>query len=138
MKKSMAVAHRVLLILINIGVLLQMFLAGLWHAGITATPDVHVYTGLSLLLLSLLALIAALVARLDRRTILITAAVFGMILLMPILIEQRRSGIPFISAFHPVVAAFIGMVSGAAIKSTAPDMETAASGQVTQAAATGD
>lgn len=127
MKKTMTLVHRILLILINIGVLVQMFLAGLWHAGVTATPEAHVFSGLSLLLLSLLALIAALLARLDRSSILITALLFILILAMPILIEQRRSGIPLISAFHPVVAALIGMTSGAALRShsreEAPKME---------------
>ncbi|MDX1413373.1 MAG: hypothetical protein R3293_04230 [Candidatus Promineifilaceae bacterium] len=128
MKKAMLVAHRVLLILINIGVLVQMFLAGLWHAGVTETPDAHVFTGLSLLLLSLLALIAAFLARLDRSSILLTGLLFLLILAMPILIEQRRSGLPIISAFHPVVAAFIGMTAGAAMRSHGAEEESPETG----------
>ncbi len=89
-----------------------MFFAGIWHAGVVNTPDAHVFFGLSLLLAALLALIAAAVAKLPKAVIGRTALLFGLILLQPILIEMRRNGLPFVSAFHTLNAPFIGIVSG--------------------------
>jgi hypothetical protein len=112
MKKAFHISHKLLTAFISTGVFIQMFFAGLWHSEVFSSPDVHVFFGLGLLLASLLALIAALASRMGRNIIISTAILFGLILLQPILIEQRRVGIPFLSAFHTVNAAFIGMTSG--------------------------
>lgn len=137
MKKQLVRVHKGLVLFIGIGTWVQMFLAGVWHAGVVATPEAHVVFGLSLLLASLLALIAAAAVRLDRATIGRTGLLFALILLQPILIEQRRAGIPLLSAFHTLNAAFIGMTAGAVVamarkKEVAEDEETAV------AVATGD
>ncbi|MEZ4593707.1 MAG: hypothetical protein R3D55_21570 [Chloroflexota bacterium] len=112
MNKTFATIHKVLASYIGIGVFAQMFFAGIWHAGVVNTPDAHVFFGLSLLLAALLALIAAAVAKLPKAVIGRTAVLFVLILLQPILIEMRRNGLPFISAFHTLNAPFIGIVSG--------------------------
>ncbi|MCA9961131.1 MAG: hypothetical protein KC413_03220 [Anaerolineales bacterium] len=113
MKSTFALIHKGLAAFISIGVFVQMFLAGVWHSGVVNTPDAHVFFGLGLLLASLLALIAAAVARLPKPVIGRTAFLFFLILLQPFLIEARRNGLPFISAFHALNAPFIGIVSGA-------------------------
>jgi len=89
-----------------------MFLAGIWHAGVTASPEAHISMGLGLLLASLLALVAAIAAGMGWRVIGLTALLFVLILLQPILIEQRCAGLPILSAFHTLNAAFIGMLGG--------------------------
>ena len=116
MRRFMSQTHKVLSMLIGVTVFGQMFLAGLWHSGSVATPDAHVFVGLGLLLASLVALIASLLARNDSKVSKWTALLFILILLQPIIMEQRRSGIPFISSFHALNAAFIGMVSGMVAK----------------------
>ncbi|MBK8904765.1 MAG: hypothetical protein IPM53_26535 [Anaerolineaceae bacterium] len=112
MNKTFALIHKSLAAFIAIGVFVQMFLAGVWHSGIVNTPDAHVFFGLSLLLAALLALIAAAVAKLPKAIIGRTAFLFFLILLQPLLMEARRNGLPFISAFHALNAPFIGIVSG--------------------------
>lgn len=112
MKNIFTNIHKGLAVYISLGVFLQMFLAGVWHAGVVNTPDAHVFFGLSLLLAGLLALIAAAVAKLPKAVLGRTALLFFLILLQPILIEGRRNGLPFVSAFHALNAPFIGIVSG--------------------------
>jgi hypothetical protein len=112
MKSTFATIHKGLAFYIGLGVFAQMFFAGIWHAGVVDTPDAHVFFGLSLLLAALLALIAAAVARLPKAVIGRTALLFVLILLQPILMEMRRNGLPFLSAFHTLNAPFIGIVSG--------------------------
>jgi hypothetical protein len=127
MRSFSSKAHRFLSMLIGITVFVQMFLAGLWHSGSVATPDAHIFTGLGLLLASLLALIASLVAGNDSKVTRMTALLFILILLQPIIMEARRNGLPFISSFHALNAAIIGMVSGVVVKmaQTAPVVEDA-------------
>jgi len=137
MKNQFARVHKGLALFIGIGTWLQMFLAGIWHAGVVNTPEAHVFFGLTLLLASLLALIAAVVGRLDRATIGRTAVLFVLILLQPILIEQRRAGIPLLSAFHTLNAAFIGMTAGAVV-ALARKGQPVAEGETGVAVATGD
>jgi hypothetical protein len=137
MNKTFALIHKGLAAFIAIGVFVQMFLAGVWHSGIVNTPDAHVFFGLSMLLASLLALIAAAVAQLPKPVIGRTAFLFFLILLQPFLMEARRNGLPFISAFHALNAPFIGIVSGtvfAMARGVHP--ETAEEGSVS--VATGD
>ncbi|MCA9917594.1 MAG: hypothetical protein KC445_06545 [Anaerolineales bacterium] len=112
MNKTFATIHKALTTFIGLGVFAQMFFAGIWHAGVVNTPDAHVFFGLSLLLAALLALIAAAVGKMPKAIIGRTALLFFLILLQPILIEGRRNGLPFISAFHALNAPFIGIVSG--------------------------
>ena len=116
MKSAFGRIHRILGLFISLGVLVQMFLAGIWHAHVVASPDAHIYFGLTLLLASLLALLAAIFGGLGRRVVSLTGLLFLLILLQPILIEQRRSGIPLISALHPLNAAFIGIVGGVVMR----------------------
>ncbi len=104
--------HKVLTSFIGLAVFVQFFLAGLWHAEVVSTPEAHVFFGLGLLLASLLAFLAALAGRMGPRAIRTTGLLFLLIFLQPILIEQRHSGIPLLSAFHTLNAAFIGVVSG--------------------------
>ncbi len=112
MKNTFARIHKSLTMFIALGVFLQMFLAGIWHAHVVRTPDAHIFFGLALLLASLLALIAAIAGKLPKSVIGGTALLFFLILLQPILMEARRNGLPFISAFHSLNAAVIGLVSG--------------------------
>ena len=128
MNNTFARIHKGLAGYIAIGVFVQMFLAGVWHSGVVNTPDAHVFFGLSLLLASLLALIAAAVAKLPKPVIGRTAFLFFLILLQPFLMEARRNGLPFISAFHALNAPFIGIVSGTVMamsRSNSADAEEA-------------
>ena len=112
MQNTFTRIHKVLTSFIGLAVFVQFFLAGLWHAEVLPDPEAHVFFGLGLLLASLMAFLAALAGRMDRRAIRTTGLLFLLILLQPILIEQRRSGIPLLSAFHTLNAAFIGVVAG--------------------------
>lgn len=125
MKSILARVHKFLTLFISLGVLVQMLLAGIWHARVVSTPDAHVFFGLALLLASLLALLAALFGGMGKRAIMMTGLLFVLILLQPILIEQRRAGLPALSALHTLNAAFIGMLSGVV-------MEVGAKATVTQ------
>ncbi|MCB8924640.1 MAG: hypothetical protein H6652_03335 [Ardenticatenaceae bacterium] len=130
MNKTFATIHKALTAYISLGVFAQMFFAGIWHAGVVSTPDAHVFFGLSLLLASLLALIAAAVAKMPKAIIGRTALLFFLILLQPILMEGRRNGLPFISAFHALNAPFIGIVGGmvaAMSREAGKNVETAVS-----------
>jgi hypothetical protein len=135
MKSTFATIHKGLAFYIGIGVFAQMFFAGIWHAGVVSTPDAHVFFGLSLLLASLLALIAAAVAKLPKPVVKRTALLFFLILLQPILIEGRRNGLPFVSAFHTLNAPFIGIVSGTVLAmARGTQAETEEAGSVSVAA----
>ncbi|WP_420641460.1 DUF6220 domain-containing protein [Candidatus Leptofilum sp.] len=128
--KTFALVHKGLTAFISLGVFAQMFFAGIWHAGVVNTPDAHVFFGLALLLASLLALIAAAVAKLPKAVIGRTALLFVLILLQPFLMEARRNGLPWVSAFHALNAPFIGIVSGMVAtmsRETTSEKETAVS-----------
>jgi hypothetical protein len=112
MKTTFVRIHKGLAVYVALGVFIQLFLAGIWHAEVVSSPEAHIFFGLSLLLASLLALIAAAVGKLPKSIIKRTGLLFFLILLQPILMEARRSGLPFISAFHTLNAGIIGMVSG--------------------------
>lgn len=122
MKSVMGGVHRVLTLFISLGVFVQMLLAGIWHAHVVSTPDAHVFFGLSLLLASLLALLAAIFGGMGRRAIGLTGLLFVLILLQPILIEQRRAGLPALSALHTLNAAFIGMVGSVVMRVSRGDV----------------
>ena len=112
MKNRLAMVHKVLAMYIAVGVFVQMFLAGVWHSGVVDTPDAHVFFGLSMLLAALLALIAAVVAKLPKAVIKRTGFLFFLILLQPFLMEARRNGLPIVSALHALNAPIIGIVAG--------------------------
>jgi hypothetical protein len=112
MQSKLVLVHRILTGLISLAVLVQLLLAGLWHAGTLNDPESHVMLGFLMLLFSLIALVVAIAGRMDRRTIGTTALLFVLILLQPILIGQRHGGIAALSSLHTVNAAFIGMVGG--------------------------
>jgi hypothetical protein len=115
MKNSFASIHKGLAFFVALGTFVQMFLAGVWHSGIVNTPDAHIYFGLSMLLASLLALIAAAVGKLPKAVIGRTGLLFFLILLQPFLMEARRNGLPFISAFHALNAPVIGVVASTVV-----------------------
>lgn len=137
MQNTFARIHKGLALFIGLGVWLQMFLAGIWHAGVVSTPDAHVFFGLSLLLASLLALIVAAVAKMPPAVIRRTALLFVLILLQPFLMEARRSGLPIISAFHTLNAPFIGVTAGAVV-AMAQGGQKKVKEETAVAAATGD
>ena len=112
MNKSLGRIHKILAAYISIGTFLQMFLAGIWHAEVVSTPDAHVFFGLSMLLVALIALIIAAVGRFPRAILGRTALLFVLILLQPFLMEARRNGLPLVSALHTLNAPFIGIVGG--------------------------
>ena len=136
MQTTFSKIHKGLALFIGIGTWLQMFLAGIWHAEVVSTPEAHVFFGLGLLLAALLALIAAAADKLPKAVIGRTALLFGLILLQPILIEQRRAGIPFLSAFHTLNAAFIGMTAGVVV--AVARGEKAEAGETAVSVAAGD
>lgn len=119
MQSTFSKIHKGLSGLIGIAVFVQMFLAGIWHAGVVAGPEAHVFFGLGILAASLLAFVSALIAKKPRQVLQMSGLLFVLILLQPILIEQRRAGIPLLSAFHTLNAAFIGLVSGIVLRVTA-------------------
>lgn len=97
--------------LINIAVFIQLFLAGAHHAGYGPYLEVHIFLGLSLIVIGLLTLLAALGGRLGRRVVLLSLVLFLLLLAQPFIIEQRRAGIPLLSAFHAANAGLIGALS---------------------------
>ena len=101
------------------------------------TPDAHVFFGLSLLLASLLALIAAAVAKLPKSVIGRTAFLFFLILLQPLLMEARRNGLPIVSAFHALNAPFIGIMASTVMAMSRSNPAKAEEGS-TVSVATGD
>lgn len=111
MKKTLSLIHKGLALFIAVGVFAQMFLAGVWHAGVVDTPDAHVFFGLSMLLASLIALICAAAAKLPKAVIGRTALLFFLMVLQPFLMEARRNGLPLLSALHTLNAPFIGIVA---------------------------
>jgi hypothetical protein len=115
---NIARIHKGIAQLLGLLIFIQLFLAGLWHAGVTVGPEPHVFLGLGMLLLSLINLILAGVGRLPKRVLGITALFFVLMLLQPILIEFRRNGIPLLSAFHTMNAGILGMTISVLIKAT--------------------
>lgn len=112
MQSKLVLSYRVVTGLISVSVLVQLLLAGLWHARTLDSPESHIMLGYTMLLLSVVSLLIAILGRMGRRTIIANAALFGLILLQPIFIAQRHDGIAALSALHTVNAAFIGMMGG--------------------------
>lgn len=116
MKSVLARVHKFLTLFISLGVLVQMLLAGIWHARVVSTPDAHAMFGMALLLASLLALLAAIFGSIGKQAVTMTGLLFVLILLQPVLIGLRHGGLPALSALHTLNAAFIGMLSGVVMK----------------------
>ena len=139
MQTTLARIHKVLATGIGLATWGQLLLAGLWHAEVLSSPSAHVFLGLGILLASLIALICAAAGRMDKRVIKLTAFLFFLILLQPILIQQRHNGIAFISAFHTLNAAFIGMTGGMVMAaSRVPDAAATAPSGSSISVVTGD
>ena len=106
----MAAAHRVLLSLFSLGVVVQFFLAGLGvfrHSGDSWGP--HRTLGNVLLVVALLVLVAALAGRLGRGHVLLGLVLAALVLLQSVL---ANDGPAWVRAFHPVVALVIAALAG--------------------------
>ena len=112
MQSRLVLPYRIVTGLISVSVLVQLLLAGLWHARTLDSPESHIMLGYTMLLLSVVSLLIAILGRMGRRAIIANAVLFGLILLQHILIGQRHGGIAALSALHTVNAAFIGMMGG--------------------------
>lgn len=84
-----------------VGVVVQVFLAGLGVFDDPATFRVHATWGYSLEVLPVLLVVLAAAGRLGRRQVLYAAALFGMFMLQSILVALRTD-LPMIAALHPV------------------------------------
>jgi hypothetical protein len=83
------------------GLVVQVFLAGL---GVFDSPTrfaIHRDVGYMLELLPLVMLVAAVLGRLGRRFVVLSAAIFGLFLLQSVFIAFRADA-PTIAALHPV------------------------------------
>lgn len=131
MKSFFGNVHRGLSWLVTGLVLVQFFLAGAWHAEVLASPEVHIMLGLSLVLGGLLLLISAAVGGMGRRLIGLSALLFALLLLQPIIIEQRRLGAPFISAFHAMNGVIIFAIAFALARAKRPQEAAGAATSLT-------
>jgi hypothetical membrane protein len=96
--------HQIGAYIVLAGVALQFFLAGL---GVFQATDyaAHAIVGTLLLLLGLILLVLAAVAKVKTKP---TAALFGLLLLQMLLVEIGRGlSAPVISALHPVNAVLV-------------------------------
>jgi hypothetical protein len=84
-----------------VGVVVQVFLAGLGVFDDPATFRVHATWGSTLELMPLLLVVLAVAGRLGRRQVLYAAALFGMFMLQSVFVALR-SDLPMIAAIHPV------------------------------------
>jgi hypothetical protein len=94
-------AHLIVAWAFVIGVVVQVFLAGLGVFDDPATFKVHATWGYTLELLPLILLLLAAAGRLGRRQVLYAAALFGMFMLQSIFVALRTD-LPMIAAIHPV------------------------------------
>ncbi|MDE3190834.1 MAG: hypothetical protein KGL94_08460 [Acidobacteriota bacterium] len=114
----MRAAHRVLLSVFTLGVVVQFFLAGLGafrvRGGASSARFDHVWgphrtLGNVLFIVGLLVLVAAIVARLGRVPVLLS-------LLLPLLVFIQSvlagNGPAWVRAFHPVVAVVVLALAG--------------------------
>jgi mercuric ion transport protein len=87
------------------GIVIQVFLAG---AGLFKLTDFtpHGYLGWYLPLVPVVLLILAAVARVDRRTMLLTAVLLLLTMIQPMLAAERKA-YPVLAAFHPVNALLV-------------------------------
>jgi Family of unknown function (DUF6220) len=94
-------AHLVVAWLLVIGLVIQVFLAGLGVFAGASNFATHRDTGYLLQLLPLLLIIAAAVGRLGRRQIVLALVIFALFFLQSILVAMREAT-PAIAALHPV------------------------------------
>jgi Family of unknown function (DUF6220) len=111
-------AHRVLLSVFTLGVIVQFFLAGLGvfrvQDGASSSHFDHVWgphrtLGNVLFIVGLLVLVAAIVARLGRMRVLLSLALPLLVFVQSIL---ANNGPSWVRAFHPVVAVIILALAG--------------------------
>jgi hypothetical protein len=96
-----------LTVLFLLGVVVQFFLAGLYVFGGTSI-ETHQVLGLILALAALILIILALVARLPRKTVLLTVLLLGLSILQSVL---ANIDINEVEALHPVNALVIAFVA---------------------------
>jgi hypothetical protein len=94
-------AHLVLAWLFVLGVLVQVFLAGLAVFSDGAVFATHRDFGYTLSLLPVLLLVTALLGRLGRGHALAAVVLFGLFILQSVLVALRESA-PVVAALHPV------------------------------------
>ncbi|MFL5769337.1 MAG: DUF6220 domain-containing protein [Chloroflexota bacterium] len=94
-------AHLVLAVAFTIGVVIQVFLAGLGVFDDPSTFGVHATWGYMLEVVVLALLVLAIIGRLGRRQIAYAAALIGMFALQSIFVAVRDE-VPVIAALHPV------------------------------------
>ena len=111
MTRSIArVAHLILALLLVVGVVVQIFLAGMGVFAGSSNFATHRDFGYLLELLPVLLVLAAAVGRLGRRQIVVPAVIFGLFILQSILILPRES-VPAIAALHPVNGFLIALLA---------------------------
>lgn len=102
MRPLMARTHRILAWICLIGVALQIYFAGMALFG-AGQWTLHTAFGSTLWLTTPLLLIVALIGRLDRRTVGLSA-LFVLLTTIQIILPWLRLSVPFVAAFHPVNA----------------------------------
>jgi hypothetical protein len=101
MRSVARTAHLVVAWVLVLGLVVQVFLAGL---GVFRSPEsfaTHRDFGFMLELLPIVLLILGLVARLGRRQAILAAGIFGLFLLQSVFVGLRESN-PEVAALHPV------------------------------------
>lgn len=94
-------AHLVVAWAFVVGVVVQVFLAGLGVFDSPATFRVHAGWGFMLEILPLILLVFAAVGKLGRRQVLYAAALLGMFMLQSVFVGLRAD-LPMIAALHPL------------------------------------
>ena len=102
MRSVVTTIHEALAWLILVGLVVQVFFAGLGVFG-GASWELHVAWGHWFELLYLLLLLLSLVGRMGRRAILLSLLLFVLIWVQ-VLLPALRTSVPVVSALHPVNA----------------------------------
>lgn len=97
---SVRLAYRIVAGLFPLACILAFFLAGAGAFGATTSYSAHRAIGSLVLALALLALVLAIVSRLDSQTTLLALALFVLALVQFAL--ARIGGVPWLEALHPV------------------------------------
>lgn len=107
MKKWIFLFHRILTILILLGVVVEFYLAGLgtFHA---ESIQLHVVTGEALWGASLVLLVISLISMAGKRIMVVSLALFVLLFLQSMLVQVRQL---FVEALHPVNAVLIFSVT---------------------------
>ena len=137
--RPLAALYAIAASILVVGLVLQVFLAGL---GVFDDPTfflTHRDTGYTLELVALVVIVLAAVARAGRAQIGIAALIFGLFLLQSVFVAVRVSS-PAVAALHPVNGFFILLLSivlarraWALARATRPAAETPASAAPTAA-----